>query len=718
MLDLRYAAHGHSGELSVAQSATTYDVFASKVLRQERTIAFALYVRYYSYPQLWVFVVWRRGALRAVVRDNDGNVIGYVPVSRPSRTSVKVALPKALLGDPPSYRWAAFTTDRSGTDATLEHRFFPETGTMLIGTVLHDYTAPVIGNFSVPDPTTNASASLAYPVTFDVRDQGSAGIRRWRLDRRMPGGSWSMAAVGTGAGSKRVVLRGVEATSYEHRVVATDRQGNRARSAVVPATVPLDDSNPALATSFTEPWTATASNGAFLATLHSTSSAGAIFSYSFNGSHTAWIAPASQGTAEVRIDGGAPEAIDLGVFNGVRQVVFARDVPAGVHTVAMTVTSGTVSVDAIVVSTPPVVSARRLVPAEDMDGTVLPRIAMRLPLRALSESFRYADSWRGWPVAPLHQQHPIRGSFLDPRPAGFHIGIDIGVRDDRPEAGAPRGRTHRVFAVESGVVAHVEDGAPIGCAHRRVVVAHFDYRHVDAVVSLGQFVQAGQMIGWTCQGMWHVHLTETADVGGGAMINPLHPGGKLAPFGDSAAPVIHSIRFFRPAGVIWLFPGAAMWSPVTGDELAPDGLNGVVDPRAWISDPQSFHGWLDAIPGFYADHLPTRVRVNVVRASDGRIVLSRTVFGGRVFPYGMPFNKLFAMGTMQNLSAKVCYRMRNAGNPPRECEGRYVLHLFAHAGAPYWDTRVLPNGNYRLRVTAWDSVGNASAKSLAVKIAN
>jgi hypothetical protein len=219
---------------------------------------------------------------------------------------------------------------------------------MLIGTVLHDYTAPVIGNFSVPDPTTNASAGLAYPVTFDVRDQGSAGIRRWRLQRRTPGGSWWTAAVGTGAGSKRVVLRGVEATSYEHRVVATDRQGNRAHSAVATATVPLDDSNPALASSFVGPWIATASNGAFLATLHSTSNAGATFSYSFNGSHTAWVAPASQGTAEVRIDGGVPEPVDLSVFDGVRQVVFARDVPAGVHTVAITVTSGTASIDAIV----------------------------------------------------------------------------------------------------------------------------------------------------------------------------------------------------------------------------------------------------------------------------------------------------------------------------------------------------------------------------------
>jgi len=53
----------------------------------------------------------------------------------------------------------------------------------------------------------------------------------------------------------------------------------------------------------------------------------------------------------------------------------------------------------------------------------------------------YNDAWRGWPVLPLDRQHPIRGSFLDPRPDAelgsiYHDGIDIAVRDDRPERGA------------------------------------------------------------------------------------------------------------------------------------------------------------------------------------------------------------------------------------------------------------------------------------------
>jgi hypothetical protein len=81
-------------------------------------------------------------------------------------------------------------------------------------------------------------------------------------------------------------------------------------------------------------------------------------------------------------------------------------------------------------------------------------VAQRIPGRL--ETFQtYNDSWSGWPVLPLKRQHPIRGSFLDPRPdrrrgAIYHEGVDVAVRDDRPEQGAPPGRTHRVYAVEGG----------------------------------------------------------------------------------------------------------------------------------------------------------------------------------------------------------------------------------------------------------------------------
>src|SRR3954449_5622565 len=49
----------------------------------------------------------------------------------------------------------------------------------------------------------------------------------------------------------------------------------------------------------------------------------------------------------------------------------------------------------------------------------------------------------------------------------------------------------------------------------------------------------------------------------------------------------------------------------------------------------------------------------------------------------------------------------------------YWLRLFAtpQTGA-YWDTRQLPDGPYRIDVTAWDTAGNSTAGSVPVTIAN
>ena len=145
---------------------------------------------------------------------------------------------------------------------------------------------------------------------------------------------------------------------------------------------------------------------------------------------------------------------------------------------------------------------------------------------------RYNDDFRGWPVSPQHQQHPVRGTFLDPRPdpklgAIYHTGVDVAVRDDRPEAGAPAGRTHRVFAIEGGVV----DEATKPGVRGNVRIGHFGYGHVDARVKKGDRVKAGEFIGWTTKGSWHVHLTEFFFPGDGRrlLLNPLRPAGSSSP---------------------------------------------------------------------------------------------------------------------------------------------------------------------------------------------
>jgi hypothetical protein len=351
---------------------------------------------------------------------------------------------------------------------------------------------------------------------------------------------------------------------------------------------------------------------------------------------------------------------------------------------------------------------------------------------SLTQRWSYDDSWFGWPVAPVHRQHPIRSSFLDPRPgtlraggeAAYHSGIDISVRDDRPEPGAPPGRTHRVYAVEGGTATPEATRGP--CEERKVTIGHFAYWHVDTsgVVTEGEHIRPGQMIGWTCKGLWHVHLAELMQLYGRRVyVNPVHPGMKLGPYADTEPPSIHALEFFRPAMPRWTaaaratFPHAGVPFPETSSGRTL--LSGRVDVRAWIDDPEPPLGPLADAPALVSPAQPYGIALQVVRESDDRIVLARTVFRAAVFlgsslgTQSVPIGYHFAPGTRQALAAGPCLKAQ-----PFDCRGRYWYRLFARPTAAYWDTRRTPNGSYLLRVRAWDAPGNDTTRTARVVISN
>ena len=332
---------------------------------------------------------------------------------------------------------------------------------------------------------------------------------------------------------------------------------------------------------------------------------------------------------------------------------------------------------------------------------------------ALDVPQRYNDDYRGWPVAPVDRQHPIRASFLDPRPdpalgAIYHDGIDIGVRDDRPEPGAPAGRTHRVFAIEGGRVL----GATKRGVRGFVDVGHFRYEHVDALVESGDAVRPGQLIGWTCFDSWHVHLGEFVfpPSGGRILVNPLRPGGKLRPFVDSAPPSLDAIRFHEPALPNWTRRTANVARlPAAGVRLDKRRLSGRVDVRVRVHDPQSFIGFFAELPWLAAPHHPFRLAVTIVCATTGAIVHDGDVFRAERM-LTQPTGRHFAPGTDQNLPANACMRLRRTV----ACDGVYWFRLFPS----YWDTRRLANGRYVLRIRAWDTVGNVARAETEVAVAN
>lgn len=336
---------------------------------------------------------------------------------------------------------------------------------------------------------------------------------------------------------------------------------------------------------------------------------------------------------------------------------------------------------------------------------------------------QYADDYHGWPVAPRRQQHPVRGTFLDPRTGGqgqvYHHGIDVSVRDDRPEQGAPRGRTHRVYALEGGRVWHLFRSRT---RNEGVVrVGHFGYGHVEPVVEMGDQVTPGQLIAWTTFGQWHLHLSEWVFPGGDVArripVNPLDRAGKIAPFVDTAPPVIHDVAFFTAAAPAWRVGLGRAVFPAAGSAVDPAQLTGRVDVRARIEDEPTRRGWFRDLPILETPHHPARVKLTVTRLDDGTRIVDGDVFRtdvtlSREGPDPVPLSNHYAPGTHQNLRAKIAL---TRGEPGR---GELWFRLFPSAERASWDTTAVPNGPYRLRIAAWDVAGNRSTETVDVTVAN
>ncbi len=340
---------------------------------------------------------------------------------------------------------------------------------------------------------------------------------------------------------------------------------------------------------------------------------------------------------------------------------------------------------------------------------------------ALPPNFHYAygDSYAGWPVAPVHAQHPIRGSFLDPRgvddtgTSGYHFGVDVSVDDRKPDRGAPKGLSHAVYAMESGYVDRPSGDMTRACISRRLEVGHFDYWHVSPIVGQGQRIRAGQQIGWTCLGVWHVHVSEWQRYRGARVwVNPLHKGGRLVPYVDTAAPVVGAVVFHSPPATAWT-PAKTLAQADTSKTLEPTALHGLVELRANIADPQSFLGFLAGNPAWPTEFSPYRVTVEIRSRASGATIMRRTAFQADQLPQ-TPYVVHYAPGTIEDENMKECV------GPPqhKHCTGTYWFRPFSQFTHEYWDTRTSPNGSYSVVVRAFDVAGNSGSRTVAVVVKN
>ena len=306
-----------------------------------------------------------------------------------------------------------------------------------------------------------------------------------------------------------------------------------------------------------------------------------------------------------------------------------------------------------------------------------------------------AVAW--WPVVAVDQSHPVRGGFLDPRSGGLHRGIDVGVRDDRPEPDAPPGYSHRVYAIENGVVLATRMDLRCG----PLMIGRFVYGHVRPVVDVGESVPAGQHVGWSCReraGGWHVHVTELDrpwGEPGARYLNPLRPGGLLTPFADSAPPVIYGLRVLTATG-----------APTDGI------LSGRVDPQIRVGDPVTT-GWPGKLWFLNTEHnVPYELAYELTNGA-GQVVRARA----RRFDVAppIPFRFFYVLQTepVRNVPAQRC-----VDSQPADCKRINWLHLWMRPAGYLLDTRELPNGRYVLVVTARDTRGNETSASLSVLVRN
>jgi hypothetical protein len=195
-------------------------------------------------PNFYVDVVYASGRFRGVLSKPSGDVITYsLKAARVSGHAVKVVVPHSKFANKGSYDFAAFSvyfgspcTRKSPCLDAIPNRY---------PLIKHDFTAPTITWGSVPVYSSDVSDTLSFPVPFNLKDDPyGSGLKSWKLQRRAFGDTmWMLVASGSGRSPTPSVL-GDPGTTYDLRVVAVDRQGNKAISSVKRTSTPFDDRNP------------------------------------------------------------------------------------------------------------------------------------------------------------------------------------------------------------------------------------------------------------------------------------------------------------------------------------------------------------------------------------------------------------------------------------------------------------------------------------------
>ena len=239
-------------------------------------------------------------------------------------------------------------------------------------------------------------------------------------------------------------------------------------------------------------------------------------------------------------------------------------------------------------------------------------------------SSAYNDDFHGWPVAPQHQQHPVRGD--DPRPAArSDVWRDLPHRRRRRGPGRPAG---------AGRSQRPDTSRFRDRGRRRRFGVHARHPRQHPHRPLRRRARRCARQAWRPRARRSVHRLDDEGLlarppdrvpfspatARRRWPNPLRPGGKLKPYTDTAPPVIDDVRFYIGCRRRPLLGGSRAWR-----NLPPAGKP-ARQTRAWpsprrrahvrarVSDPQSFIGWFKNVPLLAAPHHPYRLGLLLHRA--------------------------------------------------------------------------------------------------------
>jgi hypothetical protein len=233
-------------------------------------------------PNYFIDVYFAAGRFRGVLFRPNGSVITYyLKAARVSPKAVKVTLPHSQIIQKGSYDFLIFSayfaapcTNKNPCVDAIPNRY---------PLIRHDFTRPFFSWGSVPLYPSDAFATLAFPVSFNVTDDiYGSGVKSWTLQKKVVGAStWATVQKGA-ARHPTVQFTGLEATSYDLRVVGVDRQGNKRTSAMRRVNIPFDDRHTDLL-AYTLQTTNDSVVGAFLGTTTSIALTGTVsFSMPFD----------------------------------------------------------------------------------------------------------------------------------------------------------------------------------------------------------------------------------------------------------------------------------------------------------------------------------------------------------------------------------------------------------------------------------------------------